>query len=63
MVSHTTLAGPSPSILRDVEPGGERFLVTQPQGAEVFETTQPQLLLAVNWLTELRERLGAGEDR
>jgi hypothetical protein len=46
--------------LRDIHPDGQRLLITRAVGADALEDAEAQLFVVANWLTELRNRLGAG---
>ncbi|MDX1675773.1 MAG: hypothetical protein R3314_13350, partial [Longimicrobiales bacterium] len=46
------------SQLADIHPDGQRLLVTRGTGVAAAETTEEQIVVVANWLTELRRRLG-----
>jgi serine/threonine-protein kinase len=58
VVENATIAGNRDQWLLGMDPLGRGVLVSRFLGVEAFETMVPQLMVAANWLTELKERLG-----
>ncbi|MGK7311460.1 MAG: protein kinase domain-containing protein [Candidatus Longimicrobiales bacterium M2_2A_002] len=63
VLSRTELVEQRVGTLRDMDPGGQRLLVTRPVGATAMEEMDQQLLVVANWFTQLRARLGERDDQ